>query len=420
MTVGIDDLTQLFQRVQRVHRAVPGLILMATATLAMAQTPIVQPGAPGEPARQLTAEEAIDIAVSSFSPDDVRFMQDMIPHHQQAVQMAGLVADRTNRPELSDAAGRIHLSQRDEIEFMGKWLSDRGEPVPDPSDHAAMHTDHRMAGMATPQQMADLAAAQGTDFDRLFLKLMITHHEGAVTMVEDLLEQPGSAYDPVLFEFTTDVTNDQSAEIERMHALLITLSDDPRAGLPAGFDDAGQVRMNLELVASLPRPPGFFDPENPADLPPERPGEAADDAAGDREDAGGDANAADGDDVADGEDAADGEGAADREVAADGDDAADGEDADDAEDDGDWDRRPLLSFANTDMAFRDDVMFAGSYHGFNIYRLADGGVTTATQFRGVPGRAGRRLGRRRPPDHVGGGNPGTGRLRARGHCRGRE
>ena len=280
LTMATDGLMRLLQR------TLPGMMLLVTATFAAAQSPIVQPGAPGEPARELTAEEAIDVAVSSYSPDDVRFMQDMIPHHHQAVQMAELVAERTNRPELADAAGRINLSQRDEIEFMKKWLGDRRSPVPDPSDHAAMHTDHRMAGMATPQQMAELAASDGTDFDRLFLKLMITHHDGAVTMVEELLEKPGSAYDPVLFEFTTDVTNDQTAEIERMHALLITLSNDPRAGLPDGFDDAGQALMNLELVASLPRPPGFYDPENPADLPPEPPPEEADDIAADGEDAG--------------------------------------------------------------------------------------------------------------------------------------
>ena len=379
------------------------MLLLAVA-LAAAQTPIVQPGKPGEPARELTAEEAIDIAVTSYSPDDVRFMQDMIPHHQQAVQMAELVADRTNRTELADAAGRINLSQRDEIEFMEKWLGDRGERVPDPSDHAAMHTDHRMAGMATPKQMAELAAATGTEFDRLFLQLMITHHEGAVTMVEELLEQPGAAYDPVLFEFTSDVTNDQTAEIERMHALLITLSDDPRAGLEAGFDDAGQAILNLELLASLPRPPGFFDPENPASLPPEQPPddesedspEAGEGAGSDpAADAPGETGAAEGDDTLDnegtdvdaavagvGEDAAGSEVAALGENAGDGDDVTDGEgagdkkgdkDDKDGEDDKDWERGPLLGFWNTDMAFRDDVMFAGSYHGFNIYRLAGDG-----------------------------------------------
>ncbi len=213
-----------------------GVILLGQATVGLAQeVPIVQPGAPGDPARELSAEEAIEIANTRYSPDDITFMQDMIPHHNQAVQMAELVADRTNRPELVDVAGRINVSQRDEIDFMGQWLRQRGERVPDPTAHDAMQTDHKMAGMATPQQMAELAAVESTDFDRMFLQLMITHHEGAVTMVEELLEQPGSAYEPVLFEFTTDITNDQAAEIERMNALLIGLSDDPRAGLSAGL-----------------------------------------------------------------------------------------------------------------------------------------------------------------------------------------
>ncbi len=325
---------------------------IAKADALAAPAPIVKPGAPGEPTQTLSADEAINIAVSSYSPDDVRFMQDMIPHHQQAVQMAELVAERTNRPELSDAAGRIHLSQRDEIKFMENWLRERGETAPDPSDHAGMHIDHRMAGMATPQQMATLAAAQGTAFDRLFLQLMITHHEGALTMVEELLERPGSAYDPVLFEFTTDITNDQTAEIERMHALLITLSDDPRAGLKAGFDDAGEARMNMALIASLPRPAGFFDPENPADLPPDPPKEnKAERSEAVREDRAS-------------------EQVEDASMLAEQDAAVDDEDDPD-----DWERRPLLSFANTDMAFRDDILFAGSYHGFNVYRiLTDGSL----------------------------------------------
>ena len=161
--------------------------------MALAQAPIIQPGAPGDSARELSAEEAIEIADTSYSPDDVLFMQDMIPHHNQATQMADLVADRTNLPELVDVAGRINVSQQDEIEFMKQWLRERGESVPNPTAHEAMHTDHKMAGMATPRQMEELAATESTDFDRMFLQLMITHHEGAVTMVEELLEQPGSA-----------------------------------------------------------------------------------------------------------------------------------------------------------------------------------------------------------------------------------
>jgi uncharacterized protein (DUF305 family) len=276
-------------------------------------------------------------------------MQDMIPHHHQALEMAALVADRTNRPELIDVAGRIEASQGDEIAFMQQWLRERGESVPDPTAHDSMHTDHAMAGMATPAQMAELAAAKGTEFDRLFLKLMITHHEGAVKMVDKLVEQPGSAYDPVLFEFTNDVTNDQEAEIERMNALLVGLSTDPRAALAAGYDDAGQALLNLELVASLPKPAGFFDPGNPAGLPPKDP----------KKDTGEDEDE-------------------DREE----------DDEDDEDGDDDDKRSPLLSFANTDMAFAGDVMVAGNYHGFNVYRLLDGGLPELVSSVVCPGGQG--------------------------------
>jgi uncharacterized protein (DUF305 family) len=259
------------------------------APAAFAQAPIVNPGAPGTEPRLLAAEEAIALARTAYTAADVRFLQAMIPHHRQAIEMATLAKDRTNRKELLDAAGRIDASQKDEIEFMRDWLAERNEPVePAPAmahgatDHAAHGADHAggahtaasphalMKGMATPEQMAGLAAARGTEFDRLFLELMIKHHEGTVKMVEELLEQPGSAYEPALFEFTRDVTNDQNAEIERMNALLATLSEDPRAHLAAGFADAGEAILNLKKIASLPKPPGFVDPDNPAGLSPKR------------------------------------------------------------------------------------------------------------------------------------------------------
>jgi len=310
-------------------------LTLAAPAWAASPAPIIQPGAPGEPSRELSAGEAIKVANLGYSPDDVKFMSDMIPHHHQALQMAELVGGRSNNPELIDVAGRINGSQGDEIEFMQQWLRERGERVPDPTAHSAMHTSHTMAGMATPEQMAELAAASGADFDRLFLQLMITHHEGAVKMVEELLEAPGSAFDPVLFEFTSDVTNDQKAEIERMNALLVGLSSDPRATLAPGLTDAGQALLNLELLASLPRPPGFFDPKNPAELPPKRPAEEVDqDAAGEQ---------------------------------------AAGEEEKKPVDEED-ERAPLLSFSNTDMAFAGDVLVAGNYHGFNVYRLADDGI----------------------------------------------
>ena len=243
----------------------PIFVSAIIASTAQAQAPIVQPGAPGEAGKTLTPIEAVAITDTSYSPDDVAFMQGMIPHHEQALVMAELVSERTNQAELGQIAGRIKASQKDEIEFM---QGERDEPITAndmPMGH--LHSTHAegsaMKGMATPEQMAELAAASATAFDRLFLQLMITHHEGAVEMVEHLLDQPGSAYDPVLFEFVSDVKNDQRVEIERMHALLVSLSEDPRANLKPGLTDAGIAIKNLRLISSLSKPPGFVDPNNP-------------------------------------------------------------------------------------------------------------------------------------------------------------
>ncbi|MEL6302265.1 MAG: DUF305 domain-containing protein [Pseudomonadota bacterium] len=314
----------------RVLAAIAGF----TTVTAFADPPIVQPGAPGETPRTLSADEATEIADTSYTPDDVRFMQGMIPHHQQALEMARLVAERTNNADVVDIAGRIESSQGDEIEFMNGWLSDRGEASPETDGHHSMHMHDQMAGMASPEQMAALADASGTDFDRLFLELMITHHEGALTMVEDLLEQPGAAYDPVLFEFTNDINNDQTSEIERMNGMLVALSSDPRAGLAPGITDAETAISNLELIVTLARPDGFFDPANPGDLPLARLAEQNETAPAD-----------------------DAEGSSDEEE----------EKAKKKKDP----RTPLLSFANTDMAFREDVLVTGSYHGFNVYEISD-------------------------------------------------
>ncbi|MBL4618056.1 MAG: DUF305 domain-containing protein [Robiginitomaculum sp.] len=335
------------------------LALISAAGLAWAQdAPIVQPGAPGEQARSLNAEEAIQIVSTRYSQNDATFMRDMIPHHNQAVQMAELVAERTNHEEVIDIAGRITVSQADEINFMETWLREREEDVPKVDAHDAMHTSHSMAGMATPQQMAELAQVEGVDFDKMFLTLMITHHEGAVTMVKELLKKRGSAYDPVLFDFVNDVTNDQNAEIKRMHELLLELSTDPRAGLAAGFDDAGQAILNLTLVASLPKPAGFFDPENPAGLPPIKPPKKTD---------------KDDEDKA----AADDKTTEEVEAKVEDEAASDKQDADKEKKKRktQWGKRaPLLSFSNTDMAFFGNKMVVGNYHGFNAYELQEDGV----------------------------------------------
>jgi len=339
------------------------VMMTSLASVSLAQdAPIVQPGAPGQSARTLTADEATDIADTSYSLDDVLFMQNMIPHHAQAVEMAALVEDRTNKEELRDVAGRIDASQADEIEFMQGWLSDRGEGLTPPKmDHGtmgSMHDHSMMEGMATPEQMKALADAESTEFDRLFLELMIEHHEGAVTMVDDLTDQPGSAYDPVLYEFISDVRTDQIAEIERMNAVLGSLSTDPRATLSPGFEDAGQASMNLKLVASLPKPAGFFDPKNPSGLPPVKPKKEKEAE-----------EASDSMDMAEESDEADMSGEADMS------DETQDRDNGQSNKDTQWgERSPLLSFSNTDMAFSDDVMVAGSYHGFNAYKLQDDGI----------------------------------------------
>ena len=235
------------------------VVALLAATPAAAQdAPIVQPGAPGQATRTLSPEEAARISNNRYSADDVRFMQEMILHHAQAVEMAALVEARTNNPAVVELAGRINASQADEMAFMRGWLTERGEQAPDPADPHAMHSlghhDHSsMVGMASSEQMAELAAASGAAFDRQFLQLMIRHHEGAVEMVDHLLGRPGSAYDPVLYQFVTDVKNEQQAEIRRMGAELRGLAEDPRTTLTGGFRDAGQAIDGMRLVASLPK-----------------------------------------------------------------------------------------------------------------------------------------------------------------------
>ena len=335
--------------------------LFATAAHVLAQAPIVQPGAPGEPSRLITAEEATNLASVRFSAADVKFVQDMLVHHAQALEMTALVDDRTTRDAMRRLAQRIELSQRDEIEMMETWLRGHGLDVPDPAHHA--HGDALMPGMATPEQMQALSAAEGYEFDTLFLELMIEHHRGALRMVEDLLEQFGAAQDPVLYEFTSDVTADQSSEIERMDGMLAGFSPDPRVALKAGFADAGEAVLNMELIASVPKPPGFFDPEHPAGRPmarERRRGNAGDSAADDEEP---DAATDDSDSPS--------EPPAGQAAARDDDVERDDADGGDGDDERSEPRPSLLSFANTDLVFAGETLVVGNYHGFNIYDVAD-------------------------------------------------
>ena len=156
---------------------------------------------------------------------DVAFMQGMIPHHAQALEMAALVDGRDARREVRLMAERIAVSQRDEIRWMRQWLTDHGADAP--GEHAH-HTSHSaMVGMATPAQMADLAAATGPAFDRLFFELMVRHHEGALSMAGDLLAAPGGTAEPDVFQFVADLEADQGAEIDRMQTILSRFQPSP-------------------------------------------------------------------------------------------------------------------------------------------------------------------------------------------------
>ncbi len=180
--------------------------------------PIIQPGAPGSPSRVITAEEATDLSGIQHTAADVRFMQGMIHHHAQALEMTALVPGRTDHEDMRLLATRIELSQRDEIGMMQRWLRDRGEHAPSADEHAA--GGMLMPGMLTAEEMARLEAAAGPGFDRLFLESMIKHHGGALVMVDELFATAGAGQEPSIFAFASEVVADQRAEMDRMGAML--------------------------------------------------------------------------------------------------------------------------------------------------------------------------------------------------------
>ena len=178
---------------------------------------IVQPGAPGEASQVITAEQAADRSRVRHTDADIRFMQRMIGHHAQALDMARLVGARTARDAIRKLALRIELSQADEITMMEEWLRRRGAALPNPHAHLR---GVAMPGMLTPEEMTRLAEAHGPAFDRLFLELMIKHHAGALAMVEELFSQPGAGQESEIFAFASDVDADQRMEMQRMAAML--------------------------------------------------------------------------------------------------------------------------------------------------------------------------------------------------------
>jgi uncharacterized protein (DUF305 family) len=189
---------------------------------------VVQPGAPGTPSKTLPASTRATLPPRS--PADVEFMQGMIFHHSQAVEMTAMIPSHTQNKELRSLGARISSSQSDEIKFMKRWLAARGESVPDAMpdmpgmdmSHDSMSHDGMalMPGMLTPQQMEALRKAKGAEFDHLFLVGMIQHHNGALTMVKDLFDTAGAGQDAELFNFATDADNTQRAEIRIMQNIL--------------------------------------------------------------------------------------------------------------------------------------------------------------------------------------------------------
>jgi uncharacterized protein (DUF305 family) len=180
---------------------------------------VIQPGAPGEDSRVVTQPELEAQPTPTHTEADITFMQGMIHHHAQALDMVDLLETRTQSEDMRKLARRIELSQRDEIEMMREWLEDRGADAPGEHAHHAPGAP-LMPGMLTPQEMARLGAAKGVEFDRLFLEYMIKHHEGALVMVKELFATPGAGQEAEIFAFASDVDADQLIEIRRMDRML--------------------------------------------------------------------------------------------------------------------------------------------------------------------------------------------------------
>ena len=199
------------------------LVCLLVLPIAAQQTPVVvQPGAPGQPTR--TLPPTTRATLPPHSPADTQFMQNMIMHHAQAVEMTALIDSHTENKELRTLGARISRSQSDEIKFMKRWLTARGESTSPPMHHmqGMDMSSHQMLmpGMLTEKQMAALRKAKGQEFDQLFLKGMIQHHSGALLMVKELFDTAGAGQDAELFNFATDVDTGQRGEIKIMQTIL--------------------------------------------------------------------------------------------------------------------------------------------------------------------------------------------------------
>ena len=225
-------LTSVLSLMKTSTGALAGSIVFSTALAAIAVMPtsaqdpppaVVQPGAPGQPTRILTPEQAAALGHPTHVEADIRFMQGMTFHHAQALVMTNLLSMNTRSEEMRMLAQRIDLSQTAEMGLMERWLEARGERAPDLEDEDVwpLGDEELMPGMLSDGQMTRLAAARAGDFDRLFLEFMIEHHEGALTMVERLFLVSGAAQEPEIFQYLTHIDADQSMEIGRMNTMLL-------------------------------------------------------------------------------------------------------------------------------------------------------------------------------------------------------
>jgi len=212
----------------------PVLVTLAAAALCLSgcgsaprgNPPVISPGATGQSSRVVASGGANQVPQATDA--DIKFMQGMIHHHAQALDMTDLLDTRSQDPDMKKLGLRIHVSQTDEIKMMQRWLTARGQEAPDPRAHhmagmegmAGMDHAVMMPGMLSPEEMDRLAAAKGPAFDRLFLEGMIKHHGGALIMVKDLFAAPGAGQQSDIFAFASDVEADQKMEIDRMEAML--------------------------------------------------------------------------------------------------------------------------------------------------------------------------------------------------------
>ncbi len=214
----------IYKRVECMIRRVKSMAqwfaaILITVAVTACHPLIVQPGAPGASSRVIDAGEAADLSRVRHTEADVKFMQGMIHHHAQALDMTALLELRTSRVEMKFLARRIDISQSDEIKMMQRWLEVRGQEVPGEHAHHAPGAP-LMPGMLTTEEMERLAESKGSEFDRLFLEGMIKHHAGAIAMVDELFSGTGAGQEADIFAFASDVVADQRAEIDRMDAML--------------------------------------------------------------------------------------------------------------------------------------------------------------------------------------------------------